>query len=59
MAQTWKDSELIAWKCETKEDLKTKYPDWTENQINGYLGKLIKILHDRGEISDQQLQNWG
>lgn len=38
-----KKSEYIIWRCETREEVKKKHPDWKQWQIEQFLNGLEAI----------------
>lgn len=43
-----RDSEYIAWKTETMEQIIKDHPDWTEEQVQEFLEKVESSLRKRG-----------
>lgn len=46
------ESEFIIWKCETRDEIKEKYPEWNDEQVETFLRKLINKLAERKLIPE-------
>ncbi len=54
-SRIWLDSELIVWKCETRDEIRTKHPDWSRREVDDCILSLANTLLKRGQISKEQL----